>query len=222
MAGKNCHLCKRDISKPALVRCRDDRCPLKADTARAPKRVVLAIGGAGALALGAVALIGWQFGGTGHSAPYSPGAPGGSAQAGVALAAAGSVPASFAAGGGKQDKWLAGLFASPATGPDLPAAPVDQRALNARAPSRVQNFSCAGALSASRAAICSNWSLAISDYNLTLLYRNMLARSANAEALRRAHSLWLAKLDTLAGDAAAIQAHYDEWRTRLDEDMARR
>ncbi len=232
MANPLCQLCKRDISKPALVRCRDDRCPLKAEKARAPIGTIAGIGGATVLVLGLVAFFSWQTaaGSAGRGGRPAPGArtvtglaaAASASTSAAALAQPGAARSTTAAGVARGGSWFSGLFASPAPVAETFAASPDQRVLDAGAPARVQNFSCDGALSASRAAICGNWSLAIGDYNLSLVYRSVLARSPDARALRRAHARWLAKLDTLASDPAAIERHYDEWRARLDAEAKRR
>lgn len=229
MANPQCQLCKRDISKPALVRCRDDRCPLKAEKARTPIGTLAGIGGAGVLVLGLVALFSWHMTANGVTGDRRPSLAARTASdtghvssSSAAAAVPGSARPARVSGAAQGGSWFTALFASPAPAAAAFAAAPDQSVLDARAPTRVQNFSCSGALSASRAAICGNWSLAIGDYNLSLVYRSALARSVDARALRRDHARWLAKLDTLANDPAAIERHYDEWRARLDADAARR
>lgn len=231
MAANECHLCKRDISKPALVRCHDERCPLKKAEARAPIGTVAGIGGVGVLLLGAVALLGWHWtaspagqsesGGlvvTARGLPHAPAAA--SATNETRWTPSGTSDGAPAPGGGSGN-WLGWLFSVPKAAPQPAQAPVDDAVLNARAPSRVQNFSCGGRLSPAQLAVCSNWSLAVTDYNLAILYRNILAGSADPQALRRDYAAWLARMGKLTGDAAAIERQYAEWRERLERDKQR-
>ncbi|MFM9828832.1 MAG: hypothetical protein ACKVOB_08835 [Sphingomonas sp.] len=193
---------------------------------RAPIGTIASIGAAGVLTLGLVAFVGarWTTTTVGREQRSTAIArvTGNAASDGSAPAQDAAARLSNSASSTSSGSWFRGLFASPKPVGDGFAAAADQSVLDARAPTRVQNFSCGGALSASRVAICSRWSLAINDYNLSLVYRDALARSNDARALRRAHAQWLAKLDTLADDEAAIQQHYDAWRQRLDRDAAKR
>lgn len=79
------------------------------------------------------------------------------------------------------------------------------------------NFSCGGAMSASRSRICTDWTLATVDYNLSLFYRSVLARSRNPEALRRVNATWLSRLDKVGADTNDLLKFYNDWR----EDLSR-
>jgi hypothetical protein len=118
--------------------------------------------------------------------------------------------------GGKRVSWLGGLFGSHDDAPTDNAPPqVANDASDPQASTRVQTFSCAGALSASRATICTHWELATADYNLSLLYNNVLAHSPRTAELRRDHSVFLKALDRLNGNPKRILALYHDWQTRL-------
>lgn len=225
MSSSNCRLCKRDISKPALVRCREASCPLKAVPKRAPLTMLVGLGGGGMLVAGAMAFILWQSAGPGGAS-----APGEVVEnAFVATTSAPDNVGNADGGGGvisaaapaSPSGWLNKLFTPPKPKDDeAPAfSAADEAALNARAPSRVQNFSCSGTLSASRSQICSNWTLAITDYNVALEYRDVLARSAKPHQLRKAYAVWLARLNELGADPVAILKHYNDWRARLDTEQ---
>lgn len=99
---------------------------------------------------------------------------------------------------------------------DSGAIPMNVDTPDPRAATRVQSFSCDGRMSASRALICTRWPLAIADYNISLLYKDALGRSANPAALARARRAWLARLDKQGVDADAILALYEQWRKELD------
>lgn len=83
---------------------------------------------------------------------------------------------------------------------------------NPAAVARVTSFSCEGRLSAGRALVCSDLGLAISDYNLSLLYNSVLAARGGA-ALRRSQAEWKAELDRIGNDRQRVADHY---RRRFD------
>lgn len=211
MAQVECDYCKRDISKPSLVRCSSERCPLKASRGGSVRGVMVGIGGVGLI--GAFLFVGGAW-------LLSPAPPRGASEvrAHGETAAASSEPRTRAMelsgsirnwgglfGGGRDD---AHEMPAAATAPDagLP---------DPRAASRVQTFSCAGNLSASRALICTNWDLATTDYNLALTYNAVLARSHRPEALRRAHDAFLQGLDTVGNDANKLRDYYRAWQEEL-------
>lgn len=211
MTQTTCQLCKRDISKPSMVRCTDNHCPLKAE-APSGTTLVMKIGLAGLLVVFVIVLGMWMF-----ATP---------AQRSVAVANArqatgktdpipsAAAPAAAQTQGSSSD-WLSRLFvARPRAEAQVTAGHDDQP--DAAAATRVQNFACNGDLPASRAIICTHWDLATTDYNLSLVYRQALARTARPDALRRAHARWLAELDRLGADAKAIARSYDDWRAELD------
>lgn len=209
MAQSECDYCKRDISKPSLVRCSSERCPLKASRGGAVRGLLVGIGGLGLV--GAFVIVGaaWLL---------SPGAK---------ARASGDEHADSATDGprgasldisGKVRDWGGGLFGGGAAHDDAPVAVAADPALpDPRAASRVQTFSCSGSLSASRSLICTNWDLATTDYNLALTYNATLARSRHPEALRRAHDSFLEGLDSLGTDADKLRAYYRAWQDRLTQ-----
>jgi hypothetical protein len=86
--------------------------------------------------------------------------------------------------------------------------------INPAAAARVASFECGGRMSAGRALICSDVRLAVSDYNLSLLYDSVLATSGRRADLRRSQAAWLSQLDRLGNDKPGVSAHY---RRRFDE-----
>jgi hypothetical protein len=209
MARPECDYCKRDISKPSLVRCSSQRCPLKASRGAALRGVMAGICGLGLLAaFGAIGAI-WLF------APSSQRRGAGETH----VEATSSGPRTNAIElGGNIRHWGDGLFGSGhSDGREMPVAamPTDSSLPDPRAASRVQTFSCSGSLSASRALICTNWDLATTDYNLALTYNTALVRSRHPDALRRAHDAFLTGLDTIGTDADKLRAYYRSWQEQL-------
>ena len=209
MARPECDYCKRDISKPSLVRCSSQRCPLKASRGAALRGVMAGIGGLGLLAaFGAVGAL-WLF--SPSSKPHGAGEP--------LAEAASSCPRTNAMElSGTVRNWGGGLFRSGhGESQEIPVAAnqPDAGLPDPRAASRVQTFSCSGTLSASRSLICTNWDLATTDYNLALTYNAVLTRSRHPDALRRAHDAFLAGLDTVGNDAAKLREYYRLWQEQL-------
>jgi len=217
MARSECDYCKRDISKPSLVRCSSERCPLKVSRAGAVRGVMFGIGGVGLVVAFLVVGGAWLM---------SPGKPRGAGDVG----APGEAAASASSSGGRQTRamelsgnvrhWGGGLFGGGHN--EVQETPVAASATDAdrpdpRAASRVQTFSCSGALSASRSLICTNWDLATTDYNLALTYNAVLARSRHPDALRRAHEAFLAGLDTVGNDANKLREYYRLWQEQLSK-----
>lgn len=124
----------------------------------------------------------------------------------IAMAAA--APATRPANG----RTLATTATQPPAGRSIPTGPVPPP--NPLATARVTTFSCTGKLSAGRALVCSDPGLAISDYNLSLLYDAVLATRINRTSLRRSQEEWKAGLDRIGNDRQRVQAHY---RRRFDE-----
>ncbi len=213
MSRSKCTVCARDISRPSLVRCRESRCPLTPRRARASTTVLLGLGGLGGLILLSIALASWMF--------ASPAATPGDGPGNMSESDAPKTPreAVSQAGSGVA-AWMSTLISAPKQHGEE-AAPVDRSRDSGlpdpRAATLVMTFPCTGAVSPSRSRICTDWSLATADYNLSLLYRSTLARSKNPEALRRDNATWLAKLDRLTGDTEALLKFYSDWR----DDIAR-
>jgi hypothetical protein len=216
MAGSECDYCKRDISKPSLVRCSSERCPLKVSRAGAVRGVLLGIGGIGLVVAFLIVGGAWLM---------SPGKPRGAGDVRAQGDAASSATSSSS--GGQQTRAMelsgsirnwGGLFGGGhGDAQQTPVAVADANAdrPDPRAASRVQTFSCSGTLSASRSLICTNWDLATTDYNLALTYNAVLARSRHPDALRRAHDAFLAGLDTVGNDAARLREYYRLWQEQL-------
>lgn len=205
MADPRCQRCQRDISKPALVRCRDAECPLKAEPERASSsRVIgLVLGGVVAVA----ALLFWAS--TGSPPPRQPVVADGTRvitpHTAPSITTGNSGPGLF--------DWLT-RSEKPVTvtGDSLP---IGQEIPDKRAASRVQSFSCDGDTTIGRMLICTHWSLATTDYNMALLYNDALSRAPDPRSLARARRKWLARLDKQGVDAASIMALYEEWRAEL-------
>jgi hypothetical protein len=209
MARPECDYCKRDISKPSLVRCSSQRCPLKASRGAALRGVMVGIGGLGLLAAFGVVGALWLF--SPSSKPHGAGEP--------QAEAASSGPRTNAMElSGTVRNWGGGLFGGGHGGTQetpVAATQADSGLPDPRAASRVQTFSCSGSLSASRSLICTNWDLATTDYNLALTYNAVLARSHRPDALRRAHDAFLEGLDTVGNDANKLREYYRAWQEQL-------
>lgn len=212
MAESACPRCDRDTNKAALVRCRDSACPLKATPDRAsPVKV------AGALAGGAAVIAVVLFLASGATQqPKHPPKPTATLSSQSATATASdTVPGSANAGSVGWLDWLFKAKQSVVIASDA-GLPTDD-APDPRAASRVQSFSCEGRSSRGRALICTHWSLAITDYNVALLYQEALSRSANPRALARARRAWIARIDKHGTDTDTIQSLYEEWRAQLSK-----
>lgn len=217
MARPECDYCKRDISKPSLVRCSSERCPLKVSRATALRGVMFGIGGVGLVIVFLVVGAAWLM---------SPGKPRGADDPRTS----GEASASSSSSGGQQTKamelsgsvrnWGGGLFGGGhGDAQETPVAATESEPdrPDPRAASRVQTFSCSGSLSPSRSLICTNWDLATTDYNLALTYNAMLARSHRPDALRRAHDAFLAGLDAVGNDANKLREYYRAWQEQLSK-----
>lgn len=191
MSSKNCHVCSRDISKPSLVRCQANGCPLQKQGVSASRQALLGILGLGLMIVIATVAISWMAGRSDGNAPRAP----------IALA-------------GANGGWLGKIVPQRAADADPDSTPAGVDTPDWTAATRVVNFDCSRQLSAARAQVCSHWDLATVDYNLGLVYREALARARNAASLRAAQNAWLAKLDKMAGDRDALIAHY---RARLEQ-----
>jgi hypothetical protein len=208
MAKGSCKLCKQDISEVTLIRCRDTACPLLTKSTDGS-----GVSTVGVLAIGSIALcavvFGWRMAGPAPAAmPTSP------ATATVAVTTGGA-PAEA-----KKNGWserFAALFAPPKheqaedPAPDaLPEGPDPQAA------TRVQTFSCDGKTSPARALICTDWTLATVDYNLSLAYTQALSHSRQPKAIRKAQAAWQARIDTLGPDSKAVLEAYQQRYAELD------
>ncbi|MDO7844006.1 lysozyme inhibitor LprI family protein [Sphingomonas immobilis] len=210
MAKSACKLCKQDISEVTLIRCRDAACPLLTKSTAGT-----GVSTVGLLAVGSVALcavvFGWRMGAPAPAAP----SPTPTATA-AAIAVTAAAPASAAKKNGWSERFAA-LFLPPKheqtedSAPDaLPAGPDPQAA------TRVQTFSCDGRTSPARALICTDWTLATVDYNLSLAYSQALAHSRSPKAIRKAQAVWEAKIDTLRADSKAVLEAYRQRYAELD------
>lgn len=212
MPRPECDYCKRDISKPSLVRCSSQRCPLKASRGGAVRGILVGIGGLGLIGAFVVVAGAWLL------SPGSKPRPVGEDRA---EPTPGSPRAAALELSGNVRHWTGGLFAG-GSGGSPSEAPVttafDPALPDPRAASRVQTFSCSGNLSASRSLICTNWDLATTDYNLALTYNAVLARSRHPDLLRRAHDAFLAGLDTMGSDATKLGDYYRAWQEQLARD----
>ena len=213
MAKGSCKLCKQDISEVTLIRCRDAECPLLTKSAASG-----GVSTVGILALGSVALcaviFGWRAGAPAPATP-SP-TPSATESASAMAVTTGGIPAEA-----KKTGWMAraaALFVPPKHDeqqgdptPDvLPSGPDPQAA------ARVQTFSCATSKSPARALICTDWTLATVDYNLSLAYNQALTHSSKPKALRRAQAAWQAKVDKLGPDSKAVLDAYQQRYAELD------
>jgi len=188
-----------------MSRCRDNRCPSRGRSTRGSPSVLVG-GGIGVLILGAIVGGGWLLA-----------APAGKAGEGAeAVTPQGRAEASRRAingAGSNVVKWLDGLISAPkAQADERPATVQDSSTPDPRAGTRVMNFSCSGTMPASRSRICTDWTLATVDYNLSLFYRSALGRAKNPEALRRANAAWLVRLDKLGADTDELIRFYADWR----------
>lgn len=200
MIPATCERCKRTFDgeegKISLARCRDAECPMKKGPRSIAVPLLILLGVIVALIAAIVAAISWL---TGDSASEDAVATRDRAEA-QAYRRQTQPPAAHdiaaqAGGGG----------AAGSKGAALP--PPDPAAV-----ARVTSFSCEGKLSAGRALVCSDLGLAISDYNLSLLYNSVLAARGGA-ALRRSQAEWKAELDRIGNDRQRVADHY---RRRFD------
>lgn len=217
VSDNRCHLCHRDLSGDSLVRCREIDCPTQATRRHASMVVLLVLAGLAIVIAALFGAVSWLTNGRVQSGATAAPAPDAAAPSAGAASDASQAPA--AAG-----PWARAVPPGPtrgAAGASLPAsrqpaeAAESQEPADPRAGALVQSFSCAERLSASRSWVCTHWSLATEDYNLSLQYRSTLAGTRNPEALRRARAAWLAKLDTLGANSAAISQSYRQWRAQL-------
>lgn len=186
-----------------MVRCQQPACPAQRDIGvGADPKMMLGILASGVMLAGALGALIWLW-----PAPEGKSAGLGNRGADWKLALArGDAPASGTGSSGKAPSWLdtllgrksAPVVTAPSSGLDLaPAA-------------RVGSFSCSGARGGARALVCSDWTLATADYNLSLVYRTAIEHSHRRAAIARAQDAWLAQLDRLGNDSAAITAHYEK------------
>ncbi len=213
MTSDRCSLCNKSAERAALVRCSDARCPLAKTPQRVSIKTLVGMGVAGLIAVAAVGGIGLlATGGTANGAASA-------AEASVASTTSNAsepLNTPVQTGGGSAFAWLATLFDAPKPAAvETPVDVPDPGTPDPRAATRVQSFSCDGALTASRLLMCTRWDLATADYNLALSYKNALVHARNPRALRRARALWLQQLDALGGDAARIQKHIEAFQRTI-------
>ena len=212
MSKQSCHKCDRDISKPSLVRCREENCPLKTTQEHSSRGVVLGLGG-----LALVALIG--FGGYSFLSADRPDVS--AAQTGDGPSVAVGRPSLNFGGSSSsnEESWLSSLFSGSdkGKGGDMPSSVPRITVPDPRAATRVSTFSCSGTLSSARSLVCTNWDLAITDYNLSLLFTSAIAESGNPNALRASQAAWRRELDKLGRDPALIQKHYNDRSAELSK-----
>jgi len=209
MAGSKCTLCKRDLQRATLSRCRERRCPARPSNRRGSASIW--IGGAiGLLILGSIVIGSWLLAGSGRRSA-------GTEEAETAAAAGAGAPARAGGSAGASVKhWFEKLVAAPSPTPAAPPAQPEESSLpDPRAGTRVITFSCNGVLSPSRSRICTDWTLATVDYNLSLFYRSVLARSRKPEAVRRINAARLARLDHVGTDSDVLLKYYADWREEL-------
>ncbi len=211
MTQKSCHTCNRDISKPSLVRCREDNCPLKSIPEHSSRGLLAGLGGFGALVI--LAIGGYSF----ISSPTDTSTSISSDTPSVEIGDPGRNLGSQSNSSGKS--WFSSIFSSSSgnQNDDLGSGVPKITLPDPRAASRVSTFSCAGSLSAARSLVCTNWDLAITDYNLSLLYTSALGQSRNPSSMRAAQAVWRRKLDQLGRDPALIQNHYNERSAELSK-----
>lgn len=211
MARDQCYLCHRDLGPDVLVRCREPDCPLNVSRARASAVVLGGLFGLILLVGLVLAAAYWFLRG---DRPRDEVAGASSVEDAVQPASASSLggPSLLPTRGSGGPATGDGAAESPA---DAGAPQPDGETPDPRAATRVQSFSCEGGLSSSQVAICTHWSLATADYNLSLQYRSALRHSRNPQALRRAHAAWLARLDQLGGDIPSLRKAFDDWGAEL-------
>ena len=213
MASDRCSLCNKSAERAALVRCSDARCPLARTPQRVSIKTLVGMGVAGLLAVAAVGGIGMLANGSTADGAASAAEP-----AATAATANASEPlhATAQTDDGSSFAWLATLFEAPKPAAvEIPVDIPDPGRPDPRAGTRVQSFSCDGALTASRSLMCTRWDLATADYNLALSYKNALVHARNPRALRRARALWLQQLDALGSDAVRIQKHIEAFQRTI-------
>lgn len=125
MTGSRCTLCKRDVDRAAMSRCRDDRCPSRPRSQRGSSSVWIG-GGIGALILGSIVIGSWLFAapaGKAAATDYS-----GEAAPQNRVAASRQV---ISRAGTNVAKWLDTLVAAPGkrAADDMPAQAQDARYL---------------------------------------------------------------------------------------------
>lgn len=201
-----CGLDFSDLASPSLVRCKTAGCPLQKGRRGIVKPALVALGvsvlvvGGGAAALSSI-----QEEPEGQAAHMAEVARIAASEAAEARAKAEQQKAALIAAGGTgivvgEQALTVAAAPPPSTYPAAdPAAVV-----------RVSNFDCGRRASYGRALVCSDIGLALSDYNLSLLYKSVLAGSGRRAALRKEQADWLGKLDTLGTDRERVTVLYRE------------
>jgi hypothetical protein len=210
MAIETCKKCKRELGQAMLVRCRENDCPSK------PKSTQEQVKIAGPLAvvatLASLGLITYYFT---HQPEDS--APAG-AKPVVVRGNESSTIASRDTTSGDNSGGIMSWFSGRSAEPPAPVA-VDENKIDSRAASRVTTFSCTGSLSASKEAVCSNWGLAIMDYNLSVLMQTAMSRGTSADEIRAQQQSWQRELDRLGGDVDKVRAHYQARIEKLSKQI---
>lgn len=195
MARSRCDICAKDISKPSLVRCNVSACPLRQRRTNASRDTAMGIAALGAGILAVLAAGSYFLNNNGESG------------------AAALVKPGRAYGNNPITAWLDKLVGHSTSSGDAQGQSSGD-VPDWGASSRVATFSCTGRLSAARELVCSNWDLATTDYNLSIVYRSALAQARNAEQLRRDQSEWLAELDRQSRDKDEVLRLYSN---RIEE-----
>lgn len=189
MTAKTCYRCRADVTRVTLVRCKDTACPMQRErevaTAQSARFAAMFLTG-GLILAALVAAVGYMMT---RPAPTDRSAviDGG----GFASARAPT----------QGEGWLAKLTESRQQG-------------DGAAASQVVSFSCSDASAGARRLVCGSPELAQFDYNLGLVYESVVARAPDPAKVEREQRRWLAELDALGDDSAAIAEHY---RRRLAE-----
>ncbi len=136
MTGSRCTLCKRDVDRAAMSRCRDSRCPSRPRNQRASSSVWIG-GGIEALILGSIIIGSWLLAAPGSKAAAAD--DNGEAAPPTRAAASRQV---ISRAGTNVVKWLDTLVAAPGkrTADDAPAPMPDSTLPDPRAGTRVINF----------------------------------------------------------------------------------
>jgi len=213
-----CERCKLTFDGPegeiSLARCKDVECPMKKGQRSVVVPMLIALGATGLMIAGAAAGISWlgrEPTNLEESTRKREEEAAARKEAEAAAARRAVTLAQPAPDGGTG-------IAAPKPEVVAPAAPAAAAGppppINPAAVARVSTFACDGRLSGGRALVCSDVGLAISDYNLSLLYDSVMATSGHRASIRRSQQEWLTQLDRLGNDKPRVSAHY---RRRFDE-----
>jgi hypothetical protein len=218
MSTVACERCKLTFDGPegeiSLARCKDAECPMKKNKRGIVVPALIAIGATALTVAGAAAGLSWL----GEKPTLLE-----ESEKKRAIEAKARVEAEAEA------KRVAATMAQPApdggTGIPAPRPEIATAAkrpvvtgppppINPAAAARVTTFECGGRMSAGRSLVCSDVGLAVSDYNLSLLYDSVMVTSGRRGDVRRSQIGWLSQLDRIGNDKPGVSAHY---RRRFDE-----